>query len=175
MLENEASEKRNIETEGGNYNERIEGGYFQVDNIFFVTHSKTKENPTSAPLPSTFPIRKSQEDRIGAVSGWHMNTNITLFENGLLYGITRTWTNNDGFGFHGSVTVVLVDENEHHLWMSRPRIYGVSPKTPAKLGRFLGLPVKSDRTDDWKEEEIPQEILRQVRAFLIIHEHAPGA
>jgi hypothetical protein len=121
---------------------------------------RTPQTP-SVPLKPAFPITASRHDD---VAGGHMETSITLYNTGRMDGVTRTWTNVDFSGFTGGVCVVLIGDNNHRLWVSGLHTYGVDgDKIPFKV---------SDRTEGW-DEQVPQELLNQVRGVAIVQRHAP--
>jgi hypothetical protein len=143
-------------------------------------------NPSPTLLPLAFPIQSSsgedeikennQKERRDVIG--HMQTSITLDGNGCLKGTTRTWTNREIQGFHGSVTVRIVDKNNHILWESKSVEYGVNGILLAKGARLVRLPEEmaseSDRTEEWKSPEpVPLEVLNQMSNCEIIHRHSP--
>jgi hypothetical protein len=115
------------------------------------------------PLKPAFPIKGSRHDD---VAGGHMETSITLHNTGRMDGVTRTWTNVNFKGFTGGVCVVLIGDNNHRLWVSELRTYGVDGDE---------IPLKdSDRTEGW-DEQVPKEVLNQVRGVAIVQRHAPDS
>lgn len=92
----------------------------------------------------------------------HLETSFTVSETGKLEAVTKTWTDFFGKGFIGSIAIALLDENAQQLWVSKERQYTVQ-------GRCMG---KWMRRDGWSDQ-IPQEILAQVRGYMIIQQQVP--
>ncbi|HEY9667569.1 MAG TPA: hypothetical protein V6C91_12240 [Coleofasciculaceae cyanobacterium] len=92
----------------------------------------------------------------------HLETSFTVSETGELEAVTKTLTDFYGKGFTGSVAIALLDENAQQLWVSKERQYTVQ-------GRCMG---KWSRRDGWSDQ-VPQDILSQVRGYMIIHQQVP--
>lgn len=112
--------------------------------------------PDGAPV--RFPISKSQTDAIHGVG--YMHTDVTISSSGQLNAVTHTWSAKDLEGFHGSVAVAILDQNQRLLWVSRTQNYGVDGKhVPFGHG-------PSDRNDNWSEN-IPAQELSQIHYLAI--------
>ena len=107
--------------------------------------------------PVRFPISKSQTDAIHGVG--YMHTDISISSSGQLSATTHTWSAKDLEGFHGSVAVVILDQNQRLLWVSRTESYGVD-------GKHVPFGGPSDRTDRWSDN-IPTGELSQIHYVAI--------
>lgn len=110
------------------------------------------------------PIIQSQgPDPIGGIG--YMQTHITISRNGdgtgALIAGTHTWSAKEFEGFHGSVAVVALDQNQRLLWVSATQTYGVDGKC-----------CHSDRTDSWSET-IPAQVLNQTAYIAIKQRYTP--
>lgn len=105
-----------------------------------------------------FPITATRFDSLPGCGG-HMNTTATIFSDGLLNAVTRTWEDTDLRGFEGAVAVAVLDQNQNQLWVSATHKFGVD-------GKWIGT---SDRTDNWSDN-VPAEILPDVRYIAIIQQ-----
>lgn len=88
-----------------------------------------------------------------------MNTNVTIFSDGLLNAVTRTWEDTDLRGFEGAVAVTVLDQNQNPLWVSATHKFGVD-------GKWIGT---SDRTDNWSDN-VPPEVLADIRYVAIVQQ-----
>lgn len=105
-----------------------------------------------------FPISASRFDSLSGCGG-HMNTNVTIFSDGLLNAVTRTWEDTDLRGFEGAVAVTVLDQNQNPLWVSATHKFGVD-------GKWIGT---SDRTDNWSDN-VPPEVLADIRYVAIVQQ-----
>ncbi|WP_199615885.1 fascin domain-containing protein [Paenibacillus alkalitolerans] len=105
-----------------------------------------------------FPISGQQEDKLG--NSRKMRTRITISDTGRIDAVTKTRTKEALRGFHGTVVVLLTDEEGNILYESKPHTYGVNGEA------VLGSP--SEREEPWSEE-FPREILGQLAGYKIIH------
>ncbi|XWK87470.1 MAG: hypothetical protein U7127_25260 [Phormidium sp.] len=117
--------------------------------------------PDIPPLPPPNILTAKQQHN--DVGGGHMETSVTVYDTGRLDAVTRTWTNVKMAGFRGGVVVVLLDVNNHRLWASGLRTYGVD-------GTWIG---RSNRTESWSEQ-VPSEVISRVSGCEIIHQHNPS-
>jgi hypothetical protein len=116
-----------------------------------------------------FPISKSQQDPIHGVG--YMHTDVTISKNGngsgQLAATTHTWSAKDFEGFHGSVAVAILDQNQRLLWVSQTQSYGVD-------GKHVPFGGPSDRTDKWNDT-VPAQVLLQTRYLAIKQRWNPKA
>ncbi|WHX74674.1 hypothetical protein QNH25_15380 [Bacillus safensis] len=107
-----------------------------------------------------FPMNFSQHTELGHHR--RMETTITISKNGRIDGITKTWTAAAWEGFHGSVSVFLLDESGNYLANTPPHTYGVN-------GVRLGDP---SREDSWVET-VATDLINQAHRCAILHSHTP--
>ncbi|MEB9877464.1 hypothetical protein [Bacillus cereus] len=105
-----------------------------------------------------FPIKGTQYTELG--DHRHMQTDITISNNGRLDATTETVTGKKWEGFHGSVKVFINDADKNILWATeQDHTFGVD-------GVSVGDP---SRTDHW-HEDIPQEFLDKIDHYAIVHD-----
>ncbi|MCB7160421.1 hypothetical protein LI071_07050 [Bacillus subtilis] len=107
-----------------------------------------------------FPMTFSQHTELGHHR--RMETTITISNNGRIDGRTKTWTSAAWEGFHGSVSVFLLDESGNYLANTHPHTYGVN-------GVRTGDP---SRKDSWTET-VAIDIVNQTHGCAIVHSHTP--
>ncbi|MBD3558692.1 AbfB domain-containing protein, partial [Planktothrix sp. FACHB-1355] len=134
------------------YLEKDESELFRKDATFRIV------NPLGVNAVS-FPITGNKEDR---VANGRMRTSFSLNADGTLTAVTNTRTGVQLAGFTGAVSVILVDENKQPIWVSGVHSYGVDGCT---IGRC-------NRNDNWSEN-VPSEIMSQVRGYAILQQHDP--
>jgi len=94
-----------------------------------------------------------------------METHFTLYANGAMDGVTKSWTSNSFEGAHGVAGVILY-AGDHALWFSDAHQCGV--------GGRLDFTGSSDRTESWKEQ-VPERVMEQVTGYAIVHENRGGS
>lgn len=102
-----------------------------------------------------FPITADRRDDFAGCGG-HMDTSVTIDDQGRMNAVTHIWEDTALRGFHGGAVVVLVDASNHMLWASPTEVLGVD-------GRWLGV---SDRTVNWTAT-VPGSLLSQARGIAI--------
>ncbi|MCY8234911.1 hypothetical protein [Priestia endophytica] len=120
------------------------------------TKTATRQTATG---PFRFPISAEVEDKLG--SKRKMRTKFTISNNGRISALTKTSTDQLGIGFHGTVILLLTDEEGNILYESQPHTWGVNGK---------GVPgdVSNSREKYWSEI-FPAEIVEKVRGCRVIH------
>jgi hypothetical protein len=114
----------------------------------------------------SFPISMSQgADPIAGIG--YMQTSITITSSGQLSATTHTWSAKDLEGFHGSVAVAALDQNQVLLWVSATQTYGVDQKICPPFSTC-----HSDRTDTWSDT-IPTQLLSRAAFIAIKHRYTP--
>jgi hypothetical protein len=123
-------------------------------------------NPEGRPLwdtktptrPFRFPISAEQEDGLG--NDRKMRTKFTVSNTGRINALTKTRTKDELSGFHGTVILLLTDQERNILYESKPHTYGVN-------GTIVpGAPSK--REEPWSEE-FPIEIVEKIGGYRVIH------
>ncbi|MGH9894955.1 MAG: hypothetical protein ACREA0_23830, partial [bacterium] len=109
-----------------------------------------------------FPVKDSKESKIKR-SSWKMWTDVTVSNDGRIFGRTRTKSSEAARGFTGGVEIFLVDGQNIPVHQTKLRTYGVN-------GTAMGG--KSDRTETWSETA-PIESINKVKAVVIYHSHEP--
>jgi hypothetical protein len=122
-------------------------------------------SPMPGAPPVQFPVKKSQTDSINGIG--YMHTDITLASSGQLTAVTHTWSAKDFEGFHGSVAVALLDQNQKLLWVSKTQTYGVD-------GKHVPFGHASDRNDSWRDT-VPAQALSAARFVAIKQRWSPKA
>ncbi|MBU3186893.1 hypothetical protein [Clostridium estertheticum] len=108
--------------------------------------------------PLRFPISAEQEDGLG--NDRKMRTKFTVSNTGRINALTKTRTKDKLEGFHGTVILLLTDQEGNILYESKPHTYGVNgtlvPGSPSK------------REEHWSEE-FPQEIVEKIGGYVVLH------
>lgn len=110
-----------------------------------------------------FPLKGHRSSEVA--DGVTMETHFTLYSNGAIDGVTKSWTSNSFEGAHGVAGVILY-AGEHAIWFSGAHQCGVA-------GR-LDPTGPSDRTESWNEQ-VPDRVMEQVTGYAIVHENRAGS
>jgi hypothetical protein len=109
-----------------------------------------------------FPIKESKENKIRR-SSWKMWTDVTVSNDGRIFGKTRTKSSEAARGFTGGVEVYLFDRQNIPVHRTKLRTYGVN-------GTAMGG--DSDRTETWSET-VPIDSINKVKSVAIYHSYEP--
>ena len=109
--------------------------------------------------PISFPITGERDNSVG---NGGMRTSFTLNSDGRLTAVTNTRTKVKGAGFTGGVSIILLNGDRQPIWASEVHKYGVD-------GCLIGT---CNRNENWSDS-VPPDILRQVRGYAILQQHAP--
>ena len=111
-----------------------------------------------------FPITDTTKKEVSP--GIHVETTMTLHEDGTLICRTHSRTDNQLQGAHVVVMIFLYDVSDNILWYSQQHVCGVAgiwdPTGP------------SDRTCPWSEQ-VPAFVMDKVNGYLIIQENKGGS
>ena len=118
-----------------------------------------------APPPPSLPALTAYERTDFGNSGLHMETWARVSRNvGLVTGEpTHTWNTWLGVGYHGSVSVLLLDQNGDVIGVTNPQTYGVEAKA-----WFWNL---HDRRDFWSQSFDPV-VTQRTTSMRILHTSA---
>ncbi|WP_074594524.1 hypothetical protein [Bacillus cereus] len=104
------------------------------------------------------PLIAEQTDNLG--NSRKMVTSIKVSNTGRIDAVTKISTKEVARGFHGSVVVLLLDEEGNTLFKSNPHTYGVD-------GTGIPSNTPSKRKVPWNEN-FPQDIIDKIRGYEII-------
>ena len=115
-------------------------------------------------LPLRFPISAEKEDRLG--NSRKMRTKFTVSNTGRITALTKTRTREAARGFHGTVIILLTDEEGNRLHESNPHTYGVDGEA---------IPGGNSNREEFWSEDFPQEIVEKIRGYEVIHFKDPNS
>ncbi|MCD4646215.1 hypothetical protein AR454_28010 [Bacillus mycoides] len=110
-------------------------------------------------ISEVLPINAEKTDDLG--NSRKMVTSIKVSNTGRIDAVTEISTHEALRGFHGSVVVLLIDEEGNYIFKSNPHTYGVD-------GTGTGINTPSKRKVPW-DENFPQDIIDKIRGYEIIH------
>jgi len=105
------------------------------------------------------PLIAEKADNLG--NSRKMVTSIKVSNTGRIDAETKISTKEVARGFHGSVVVLLIDEEGNTLFKSNPHTYGVD-------GIAIPSATPSKRKEPW-DENFSQDIIDKIRGYEIIH------
>ncbi|MGA5662815.1 hypothetical protein ACPCZR_25460 [Bacillus bombysepticus] len=110
-------------------------------------------------ISELLPINAEKSDDLG--NSRKMITSIKVSNTGRIDAVTEISTKEVLRGFHGSVVVMLIDEEGNRLFKSNPHTYGVD-------GTGIGINTPSKRKVLW-DENFPLDIIDKIRGHEITH------